>query len=132
VTGLRLLAALFALLAGADLVQLVQATQGAHPDPPGLLLTHAVTGLLAGCAAVTLWRARPAAPAFVVAWGAVMTVMLLVLGPVLGEPRETWPGLWLAAAAVAASSAGAGWYARRRTRRHAPRRTDGARHDPER
>jgi hypothetical protein len=42
--------------------------------------------------------------------------MLMVLGPVLDEPRETWRGLQLAGALVAVFAAGASWYARRRTR----------------
>jgi hypothetical protein len=113
--GLRILSALFALFAAADLIQLIQATRGEHPDPPGLLLTHAVTGLLAGCATVGLWRGRRWTTVIVLGWGAVTAAMLVALGPVLDEPRETWPGLWLAAAMVAAFSAAAGWYARRRT-----------------
>jgi len=117
---LRILSGLFALFAAADLIQLIQAALGEHPDPPGLLLTHAVTGLLAGFAAVGLWRARPWTTVVVLGWGAVTAAMLVALGPVLDEPRETWPGLWLAAAVVAVFSAGAGWYARRRTRGRVP------------
>jgi hypothetical protein len=113
--GLRILSALFALFAATDLIQLIQATRGEHPDPPVLLLTHAVTGLLAVCASVGLWRGRRWTTLIVLVWGAVTAAMLVALGPVLDEPRETWPGLWLAAAMVAAFSAAVGWYARRRT-----------------
>jgi hypothetical protein len=115
--GLRLLSGLFALFAAAELIQLIQAARGEHPDPPGLLLTHAVTGLLATLAAVGLWQARSWAPVAVLGWGAVMAGMLMVLGPVLEEPRETWRGLWVAAAMVAVFAAGASLYARYRTRR---------------
>jgi hypothetical protein len=117
--GLRLLCGLFALFAAADLIQLLQAARGEHPDPPGLLLTHALTGLLAGLAALGLWEARSWAAVAVMGWGAVMAAMLMILGPVLAEPRETWRGLWLAAAVVAAFAAGVGWYVRRRTRQRA-------------
>jgi hypothetical protein len=114
--GLRLLSGLFALFAAAEMIQLVQAAQGVHPDPPGLILTHALTGVLAGLAAVGLWQRRAWAPVAVLGWGVVMAAMLMVLGPVLDEPRETWRGLQLAGALVAVFAAGASWYARRRTR----------------
>jgi hypothetical protein len=115
--GLRLLSGLYALFAVADLIQLIQAARGEHPDPPGLLLTHALTGLLATLAAGGLWQARPWASVAVLGWGAAMAAMLMVLGPVLDEPRETWRGLWLAAAVIAVFTAGASWYVQCRTRR---------------
>jgi hypothetical protein len=114
--GLRLLSGLFALFAAAELIQLIQAARGEHPDPPALLLTHALSGLLAALAAVGLWQARYWSAMAVLGWGVVMAAMLMVMGPVLGEPRETWRGLWLAAAVVAVFAAGASWYVRRRTR----------------
>lgn len=69
--GLVILSGLFALFATADLIQLVQAARGEHPDPPGLLLTHALTGLLAGLATVGLWQARAWAPIVVLGWSLV-------------------------------------------------------------
>jgi hypothetical protein len=113
---LRILSGLFALFAAAELIQLLQAALGQHPDPPGLLLTHAVTGLLAGLATFGLWQARSWAPVAVLGWGFVMAAMLVVLGPVLDEPRDTWRGYWIAALVITVFAAGAGWYARRRTR----------------
>jgi hypothetical protein len=114
--GLRLLSGLFALFAAAELIQLIQAARGEHPDPPALLLTHALSGLLAALAAVGLWQARYWGAMAVLGWGVVMAAMLMVMGPVLDEPRETWRGLWLAAAVVTVFAAGASWYVRRRTR----------------
>ena len=96
-----LLATLFGLFAVADLIQLLQALRGRHPDPPGLLVTHAVTGLLAGSAMVGICSRRPWAVGAVLGWGAVTAGMLVVLGPVIQEPREAWRGLWMAAGAVA-------------------------------
>jgi hypothetical protein len=124
--GLRLLSALFALFAAAELVQLLQAARGFHPDPPGLLVTHLLTGLLAGIAAVGLWRGRFWAPAAVLGWGIAMAAMLAVLGPVLDEPRETWPGLRVAAVVVMVFAIIASVYARRRTRAGPNRGVGGA------
>lgn len=115
--GLRVLSGLFALFAAAEVVQLLQAAQGEHSDPPILLLTHALSGLLAGLATFGLWKARSWAPVTIMGWGAVMGAMLMALGPVLDEPRETWRGFWIAAAAVVLFAAGSSWYARDRTRR---------------
>lgn len=115
--GLRVLSGIFALLAAAEVIQLIQAARGEHPDPPVLLLTHALTGLLAGLATFGLWQARYWAPAAVLGWGVVMVAMLVALGPILDEPGDTWRGYWLAAVAVVAFAAGCGWYARSRTRR---------------
>jgi hypothetical protein len=117
--GLRLLAVAFALLAIAEVVQLIQWARGAHPDPPGLLLTHGLTAVLAGVAAAGLWRGRGWGAVAVLGWGVVMAAMLVTLGPVLDEPRETWRGLRVAAVLVAAFAVGVAWYVRRRTRRPA-------------
>jgi hypothetical protein len=115
--GLRVLSGIFAVFAAAELIQLIQAARGEHPDPPVLLLTHALTGLLAGVAAFGLWQARFWAPAAVLGWGVVMAAMLVALGPILDEPGETWRGYWLAAGAVVTFAAGSAWYAQGRTRR---------------
>lgn len=114
--GLRLLGGFFALFAAADVIQLSQAARGEHPDPVGLLLTHALTGLLAGFAAVGLWRARKWALLVVLGWGVATAAMLMILGPVLDEPREAWRGLRMAALLVAVFAAAVGWYVWRRTR----------------
>jgi hypothetical protein len=115
--GLRLLSGLFVLFASADLVQLGQAARGEHPDPLGLLVIHALTGLLAGFAAVGLWRARPWASVVVLSWGMVTGAMLMILGPVLDEPREAWWGFWVAALLVVGFASAVGLYVRHRTRR---------------
>jgi peptidoglycan/LPS O-acetylase OafA/YrhL len=115
--GLRVLSGIFALFAAAEVIQLIQAARGEHPDPPVLLLTHALTGVLAGLAAFGLWRGRSWAPAAVLGLGVLMAVMLVALGPVLDEPGDTWRGYWLAAVAAAAFAAGSARYARGRTRR---------------
>jgi hypothetical protein len=117
----RILSVLFALLAAADVIQLIQAALGEHPDPFVLLLVHALTGVLAAVAAVGLWLGRSWAPAVVLGWGGVMAAMLVAMGPLLDEPRETWPGLWLAAAIVAVFAAGASWSVWRLHRRGATR-----------
>jgi hypothetical protein len=114
---LRVFSGIFGLFAAAELIQLIQAARGEHPDPPILLLTHAFTGVLAGLAAFGLWRGRSWAPAAVLGWGVLMTVMLVALGPILDEPGDTWRGYWLAAVVVAAFAAGSAWYARGHTRR---------------
>lgn len=95
-----LVGSLYGLFAAADLIQLIQAARGWHPDPPGLLVTHGVTGLLAGFAVVGIWSKRPWAVWAVLGWGAVTAGMLLVLGPLIQEPREEWPGFWIAAGVV--------------------------------
>jgi hypothetical protein len=115
--GLRVLSGIFALFAAGELIQLIQAARGAHPDPPVLLLTHALTGVVAGLAAVGLWRGRSWAPAAVLGWGVLMAAMLVALGPILDEPGETWRGYGLAAVVVAVFAAGSAGYARGRTRR---------------
>jgi hypothetical protein len=108
--ALRLLSGLFALFTVAELLQLAQAARGEHPDPPGILLVHALSGILAVLAAVGLWRGRGWAPVAVLSWGVVMATMLMVLGPALDEPRESWRALQVAAAVVAVFSVGACWY----------------------
>jgi peptidoglycan/LPS O-acetylase OafA/YrhL len=115
--GLRIFSGIFVLLAAAEVIQLIQAARGEHPDPPVLLLTHALTGVLAGLAAVGLWRSRSWAPAAVVGWGILMAAMLVALGPILDEPGDASRGYWLAAVVVAAFAAVSGWYARSQTRR---------------
>jgi hypothetical protein len=115
--GSRILSGIFVLLAAAEVIQLIQAARGEHPDPPVLLLTHVLTGVLAGLAAFGLWRRRSWAPAAVVGWGILTAAMLVALGPILDEPGDAWRGYWLAAVAVAAFAAGSAWYARGQTRR---------------
>jgi hypothetical protein len=56
--GSILLGALFALLCAADAWQLGQAARGRHPDPPSLLVTHGIAGVLAGLAALGIVRDR--------------------------------------------------------------------------
>jgi peptidoglycan/LPS O-acetylase OafA/YrhL len=114
---LRILSGIFVLLAAAEVIQLIQAARGEHPDPPVLLLTHALTGVLAGLAAFGLWRRRSWAPWAVVGWGILTAAMLVALGPILGEPGDTWRGYWLAAVVIAAFAAGSAWYARSQTGR---------------
>jgi peptidoglycan/LPS O-acetylase OafA/YrhL len=115
--GLRILSGIFALLAAAEVIQLIQAARGEHPDPPILLLTHALSGVLAGLAALGLSRRRSWAPGAVLGWGILMAAMLVALGPILDEPGDTWRRYWLAAVVIAAFAAGSAWYARSQTRR---------------
>ena len=103
----------FTLLAAVDLVQLVQAARGAHPDPPGLLITHVLTGTLSGLAAFAIWRDRRWVSSAVVSWGVVTSGMLVALGPVLEVPPGERPQLWMIAAGVIAFSLAVGWYVRR-------------------
>jgi hypothetical protein len=110
--GLLLLTGVFALLALLDAWQLLEAAPGEHSDPPGLLVTHGITGALAGVAAVGIGRARPWAAWVTVCWGAATAGMLMVLGPVLREPPETWGALRTAGAVVAGFSIVAAWYVR--------------------
>jgi hypothetical protein len=114
---LRVLSGIFAVFALAEVIQLIQAARGVHPDPAVLLLTHALTGLLAGLATFGLWQARHWAPVAVLGWGFAMAVMLVALGPILDEPGDTWREYWLAAGAVVVFAAGSAGYARGRTRR---------------
>jgi hypothetical protein len=109
-----LLGGLFGLFAAADMIQLVQITRGLHPDPPGLIVTHALTAVLAGLAAAGIWRTRPGTHMLVLAWGLVTAVMLAVLGPATGEPRETWRGYLITATSVALLAGAASWYVRNR------------------
>lgn len=111
--GLIVLAALFALLSLADAWQLGQAALGRHPDPPGLLVTHVVTGVLAGAAAIGSWRNRRWAAGAAFAWGAVTAAMLVALGPVLDMPASERPQLWVGAAVVFVAASGAAWYLHR-------------------
>jgi hypothetical protein len=111
---LPILGGLFALLAAADVWQLAQTARGAHPDPPGLLVTHVLTGALAGLAACGIWGGRRWAVLVVLSWGAVTCGMLVALGPVLEVPPAERPGLWLGAAVVAGGTLAASWYLRRR------------------
>jgi peptidoglycan/LPS O-acetylase OafA/YrhL len=115
--GLRVLSGIFALFAAAEVIQLIQAGRGEHPDPPVLLLTHVLTGVVAGLAAFGLWRGRSWAPVAVLGWGILMVAMLVALGPILDEPGDAWRGYWLAAVVVGAFAAGSAWYARNQTRR---------------
>lgn len=110
------LVALFALLAAVDVWQLVQAARGVHPDPAGLLVTHAVTGALAGLTAAGLWRGRRWTLAALLGWGTVTAGMIVALGPVLDTPPEEYPQLWLVAALVAAFTLAVFLYLRRRVR----------------
>jgi hypothetical protein len=115
--GLRVLSGIFALFAAAELIQLIQAARGEHPDPPVLLLTHGLTGVLAGLASFGLLRGHSWAPVAVLGWGVIMAMMFVALGPILDEPAETWRGYWLAAVVVAVFTAGSALYARSLTRR---------------
>jgi hypothetical protein len=108
--GSILMAALFALLSFADAWQLFQAAQGRHPDPPGLLVTHGVTGVLAAVTAVGGWRARPWAAPGALAWGAVTAAMLVALGPVLDTPPAERPQLWVSAGLVLVLASAAAWF----------------------
>lgn len=112
--------ALFAALCAADGWQLVQAARGTHPDPPGLLVTHGVTALLAGAAAVGSWRGRAWAVHAVLGWGVVSAAMLVALGPMLDTPVAERPQLWLAAGVVATVAGTAAWYLHRSGRARAP------------
>ena len=112
--GSILLTVLFALLSFADLWQLGQAALGRHPDPPGLLLTHGLTGTLAAAAAVGSWRARPWAALAALGWGAATAAMLVALGPVLNTPQAERPQLWVIAAVVVVVAGAAAWYLHRR------------------
>jgi len=118
--GHLMCAALFAVLCGADVWQLVQAARGAHPDAPSLLMTHVVTGFLAGAAAVGSWRRRAWAERAVLGWGAVTAAMLVALGPVLGTPASERPQLWVAAVAIASLASAVAWYLHRSARAPAP------------
>jgi peptidoglycan/LPS O-acetylase OafA/YrhL len=106
------LAGVFLLLAALDAVQLVEVARGNHPDPPALVLTHALTGVLAAGAAVAIWRLERWSPWVVLAWGLVTATMLAALGPAIGEPREAWAALRLAAVVTAAATALAAAYLR--------------------
>ena len=111
--GAGVLAGVFALLCLADVWQLAQAAQGRHPDPPGLFLTHGMTSVLAGLAAVGSWRERRWAALAALGWGAVTAGMFVALGPVLDTPPAERPTLWVSAAVVAIGSLAAGWYLHR-------------------
>lgn len=112
--GLILLTALFVLLSLVDACQLGQAVLGRHPDPPGLLLTHGLTGVLAAAAAVGSWRARPWAALAALGWGAATAAMLVALGPVLRTPSDERAHLWAIAAVVLGAAGAAAWYLHRR------------------
>lgn len=94
------LSGLFLLLAAADIVQLVEIARGEHPDPPGLIVLHAITGILAGITAMGIWRARRWAVVAALCWGLLTSGMLVALGPLLNTPSEDCDGLWVAAAFV--------------------------------
>jgi hypothetical protein len=111
--GSILLGALFALLCAADAWQLGQAARGRHPDPPSLLVTHGITGVLAGLAALGIVRDRRWATIAVLGWGAVTAGMLVALGPALNTPPEERPQLWVGAAVVGAFTCAIAWYLRR-------------------
>ena len=106
-------AAAFALLALADAWQLGEAARGRHPDPPGLLVVHGVTGALAGAAAAGSWRGRPWAALAALGWGGATAAMLVALGPALDTPPAERPQLWTLAAAVAFAAGAAAWYLHR-------------------
>ena len=112
--GSRVLGAVFALLALADAWQLGDAARGRHPDPPGLLVVHGLTGVLAGAAAVGSWRRRGWAAPAALGWGGVTAATLVALGPVLDTPPAERPQLWVSAAVVAVAAGAAGWYLHRR------------------
>ena len=123
--GSILLTALFALLSFADTWQLGQAALGRHPDPPGLLLTHVVTGALAAAAAVGSWRGRPWAALAALGWGTATAAMLVALGPVLHTPPAERPQLWASAAVVLVATSAAAWYLQHRTPRRPGEHTSG-------
>lgn len=111
--GTIALEALFALLSLADVWQLADAARGRHPDPPGLLVMHGVTAVLAGAAAIGCWRARRWAAFAALGWGVATAAMLLALGPVLDTPPTERRQLWVSAAVVVVAAGAAAWYLRR-------------------
>jgi hypothetical protein len=117
------LAGLFCLFAAVDVFQLVHVALGIHPDPPALIVLHALTALLAGLACAAIWRGWPRAHLLVLGWGLATAAMLVLLGPLADDPPESWRGYRIAAAAVAVLAAAAAWY----VRRSAPARVDARR-----
>jgi peptidoglycan/LPS O-acetylase OafA/YrhL len=115
--GSILLTLLFAILSIADAWQLGQAALGRHPDPPGLLVTHGLTGVLAAAAAVGSWQVRRWATLAALAWGVATAAMLVALGPLLDTPPAERPQLWASAAVVLFLAGAAGWYLYRRDAR---------------
>lgn len=118
--GHLVVATLFAIFCAADVWQLIQAARGAHPDPPGLLVLHGATGLLAGAAAIGSWRGRRWAVLVVLGWGLVTAAMLVALGPVLDTPAAERRQLWIMAVSVASLAGVAAWYLHRSARALAP------------
>ena len=111
--GPAVLGAIFALLALTDAWQLGEAVRGRHPDVPGLLAVHGLTGVLASVAAVGSWRGRRWAALVALGWGGVTGAMLVALGPLLDTPAAERPQLWIAAAVVAIAAGAAAWYLHR-------------------
>lgn len=102
------------MLAILDVIQLVQAALGQHPDPPSLLITHGLTGGSAVIASVGIFLRRGWASWSIMAWGIMTAGMLFFLGPVLDEPPEAWSGFRIIGGVVLSFGILAGWYVKKK------------------
>jgi hypothetical protein len=110
-----LLAALFATVAVSDLWQVGMFLAGRNSEVPGLMLAHAVLGLVGAAAATAVWRRSSWSVWLAALWGVLTAALLASLPSVLGLAAEERGGVWVGAAAVLLVGAFAAWYLRRHT-----------------
>lgn len=86
------------------------------PEPlPGILLFQSAVFITSASSAIGTWRRASWAPRAVIAWGAVASVFVALLQPMLALPLDARPGLLAGSALLLALAAGAVAFLRRDT-----------------
>lgn len=117
--ALGVVAAILALSALNDWVQVIASLASGQGEPPVLIALHVVSGSAGVAAAAATWRRAARAPALVLAWGVAVTVLLAAVPSAVGLEAEAARGVYVSAAGVLAATAAMAWWVRRELRRNA-------------